>query len=153
MKKQRHIRTRLRFTLIGLTCGILLAVMLAFNLAVQSYIRSRVSTQLDAVTKSVSEERRRDPGMEKGEHRFDERPDRVIDAEYSAAVLAENGTVVKVLHGDWAVAQQLADEAAQAGAEADAQVEIYRSESAAYAFCLQEDPANTGGRLLVFADV
>ena len=153
MKKQRHIRTRLRFTLIGLTCGILLAVMLAFNLAVQSYIRSRVSTQLDAVTKSVSEERRRDPGWEKGEHRFDERPDRVIDAEYSAAVLAENGTVVKVLHGDWAVAQQLADEAAQAGAEAGAQVEIYRSESAAYAFCLQEDPANTGGRLLIFADV
>ena len=52
MKKQRHIRTRLTFTLIGLTCAILLAVMLAFNIAVQSYIRSRVSTQLGEVTQN-----------------------------------------------------------------------------------------------------
>ena len=153
MKKQRHIRTRLTFTLIGLTCAILLAVMLAFNLAVRGYIRSRVSTQLDAVTKSVSEERRRDPGGEKGEQRFDEHPDRVIGAEYNAAVLAKNGSVVKVLHGDWAVAQQLADEALSQGLEDGSQVKVFQSELATYAYCLQEDPVEEGHRLLIFADV
>ena len=153
MKKQQHIRTRLTFTLIGLTCGILLAVMLAFNLAVRGYIRSRVSTQLDAVTKSVSEERRRDPDGEKGEQRFDEHPDRVIGAEYNAAVLAKNGSVVKVLHGDWAVAQQLADEALSQGLEDGSQVKVFQSELATYAYCLQEDPVEEGHRLLIFADV
>ena len=142
MKKQQHIRTRLTFTLIGLTCGILLAVMLAFNLAVRGYIRSRVSTQLDAVTKSVSEERRRDPDGEKGEQRFDEHPDRVIGAEYNAAVLAKNGSVVKVLHGDWAVAQQLADEALSQGLEDGSQVKVFQSELATYAD-LDEHPIRT----------
>ena len=153
MKKQRHIRTRLTVTLIGLTCVILIAVMLAFNFAVQGYIRSRVSTNLDAVTKSVSEARRMDPGWEKGEPRFDERPDRAVGAEYNAAVLAENGSVVRVLHGDWAVALQLADEARNEGLEAGSEVEIFQSELATYAYCLQEDPVEPDGRLLIYADV
>ena len=150
MKKQRKLRTRLTVTMTALTCGVLLAVMLVFNVAVQSYIRSRVSTQLDAVTRSVSEERRGDQG---GEQRFDERPDRVIDAEYSAAVLAEDGSVIKVLHGDWIAAQQLADEARTQGLAVGASAEVFQSELATYAYCLQADPVESGHRLLIYADV
>ena len=108
MIKQRKIRTRLTLTLMGLTCGVLLAVMLAFNIAVRSYIRSRVSTQLDEVTRTVSEDRQKDGPGQKDDRRFDDRPDRVINAEYSAAVLAEDGSVVNVLHGDQAAAEALA---------------------------------------------
>ena len=35
MKRQRHIRTHVMATLIGLTCGVLLVVILAFNLSVR----------------------------------------------------------------------------------------------------------------------
>ena len=104
MKKQRKLRTRLTVTMTALTCGILLAVMLAFNIAVQSYIRSRVSTQLDAVMQNVSEERRGEGRGQKDDRHFDEKPDRVTGAEYSAAVLASDGCVAFVLHGDRAVA-------------------------------------------------
>ena len=153
MKRRWHIRTRILVTLIGLTCAILLAVALAFNLSVRSYIRSRVSTQLDTVTQSVSEERRREQGGKKGEQHYDERPDRVIDVEYNAAVLAKDGSVAKVLHGDWAVAQQLAAEALNEGMEAGSRVEVFQSELATYAYCLQQDPVEEGNRLLIYADV
>ena len=107
MKKQRHIRTRLAFTLIGLTCSVLIVVMLAFNITVQSYIRSRVSTQLNEVTQIVSEGRREEEHGPREEQHFDERPDRVTGAEYSAAVLSKDGSLKAVLHGSEIVAEEL----------------------------------------------
>ena len=71
MKKQRHIRTRLTWTMIGLTSAVLIAVMLTFNIAVQSYIRSRISDSLDDVKEIISEDRRKGgpaPGEKKDGH-------------------------------------------------------------------------------------
>lgn len=157
MKKQRHIRTRLTFTLIGLTCTVLLAVMLAFNLAVNGYIRSRVSTQLGEMTQILSEDRREgwreDERGQKGERHFDERPDRETGAEYSAAVLAEDGSVVTVLHGDGAVAEALAGSVAKQGLSVDTQSKVISLDDGTYTVCLKEDPVEEGHRLLIYADV
>ena len=153
MKKQRKIRTRLTLTLIGLTCGVLLAVMLAFNIAVQSYLRSRVSTQLGEVTQSVSEDRRRDGRGQKDDKRFDDRPDRVTGAQYSAAVLAEDGSLLNVLHGDEAAAQALAEYVRAHALSADTKSKVVSLDGSTYAISLQADPVEEGHRLLIYADV
>ena len=156
MKKQRHIRTRLTFTLIGLTCAILLAVMLAFNIAVRSYIRSRVSTQLDEVTQSVSEDRRRDePGqMGNGDDKhFDDKPDRVTGAEYSAAVLGADGSLVTVLHGDRPAAEALAAHVQAEGLSVGTQSEVVSLDSGTYTISIMEDSKEEGNQLLIYADV
>ena len=59
MKRQRHIRTHVLATLIGLTCGVLLVVILVFNLSIRGYIRARAaasgfSTNLPTVPSSRS---------------------------------------------------------------------------------------------------
>ncbi len=153
MKKQRHIRTRLSFTLIGLTCAILLAVMLAFNIAVQGYIRSRVSTRLGEVTQSISDDRRDDVHGPKGDKRFDERPDHVTGAEYSAAVLAEDGALKKVLYGNDAAADELARYLRDSELLKDVKSEVVTLDSGTYTFSIQQDPVETGSRLLIYADV
>lgn len=156
MKKQRHIRTRLLATLIGLTCAILLAVMLAFNIAVQSYIRSRVATQLDAVTRTISEDRRGgEPGQREGNEAkpFDERPDRMTGAEYSAAVLAEDGSLVAVLQGDRSAAEVLAAYVKNEGLTVGTQSEVVSLDSATYTVSIMEDSKDEGHRLLIYADV
>lgn len=153
MKKQRHIRTRLTFTLIGLTCAILLAVMLAFNIAMQSYIRSIVSTQLGEVTQSISEDRRRDEPWQRGEKPFDEHHDRVTGAEYSAAVLAGDGSLVAVLHGDKVVAEALAGCVREQELPADTQSKVISLDSGIYTVSLMQDPMEAGNRLLIYADV
>lgn len=155
MKKQRHIRTRLTATLIGLTCVILIAVMLAFNIAVQSYIRSRVSTQLDEVTQSISEERRMGgPGQrEENGKRFDERPDRMTGAEYSAAVLTEDGALVAVLQGDRSAAEALADYARTEELTVGTQSKVVSLDGSTYTISIMEDSKEDGHRLLIYADV
>ena len=156
MKKQRHIRTRLTVTLIGLTCAILLAVMLAFNIAVRSYIRSRVSTQLDEVTQSISEDRRRgEPGQmgDNEDKRFDGKPDRVTGAEYSAAVLAEDGSLVTVLQGDRAAAEALADYAKSESLSVGTQSKVVSLDSGTYTVSIMEDSKEAGHQLLIYADV
>ena len=153
MKKQRHIRTRLTVTLIALTCAILIAVMLAFNIAVQSYIRSRVSTQLGEVTQSVSEDRREGGHGPKDGREFDGRPDRVTGAECSAAVLAEDGSVATVLHGDGGTAKELADYVSAQGLSVSEKSRVVSLDGGTYAIQLREDPVEQGKTLLIYADV
>lgn len=162
MKQQRHIRTRLTFTLIGLTCAILLAVMLAFNIAVRSYIRSRVSTQLGELTQNISEDRRMDapePGGEDAffDDRFDEhfdgRPDRVTGAEYSGAVLAEDGSVKTMLHGNDPVARELASYVCENDLAVGTQCEIVSLRGETYAISVLQDPMEENSRLMIYADV
>ena len=154
--KQRHIRTRLTLTLIGLTCVLLLAVMLAFNIAVRSYIRSRVSTRLDEVTQTVSEDRRRgNPEQrEDGEDkRFEGKPDRMTGAEYSAAVLAEDGSLVTVLQGDRSAAEALADYAQSHSLSVGTQSEVVSLDGGTYTVSIMEDSKEAGNQLLIYADV
>lgn len=153
MKKQRHIRTRLTFTLIGLTCAILLAVMLAFNIAVQSYIRSRVSTQLGEVTQSISEDRREGGHGPKGDKHFDEKPDRVTGAEYSAAVLTEDGSLKKVLYGNEATANELACYVRDHDLSAGIESKVVSMDNATYTISIQTDPVEADSLLLIYADV
>ena len=152
MKKQRKLRTRLTVTMTALTCGLLLAVMLAFNIAVQSYIRSRVSTQLDAVTQDISEERRGN-GHGKGEKHFDERPDRITGAEYSAAVLDSEGYVCSLLHGDGTVAEALAAYVSSHGLSVGTARKVVSLDDGTYTISLLEDPVEEGKSLLIYADV
>ena len=153
MKKQKHIRTRLTATLIGLTCAILLAVMLAFNIAVQSYIRSRVSTQLGVVTQNVSDDRRAGGHGQKGDKHFDEKPDRVTGAEYSAAVLAEDGSLKTVLHGNDTVVKELASYVRDHDLSAGTVSKVVSLDSGTYTLSIQSDPVEEGSRLLIYADV
>ncbi len=153
MKKQRHIQTRLTFALIGLTCTVLIAVMLAFNIAVQSYLRSRVSTQLGEATQTISEDRRAGGPGPKSEKHFDGRQDRVTGAEYSAAVLTEEGTLKAVLYGNDAVAEELACYVRDHGLSADTKSKVVSLDSGTYTISVQEDPVEAGNRLLIYADV
>ncbi len=152
MKKQRKLRTRLTVTMTALSCGVLLAVMLAFNVAVQSYIRSRVSTQLDTVTQDISEERRGN-GPGKGEKHFDEKPDRITGAEYSAAVLNSDGSVCAVLHGDGMVAKALAAYVGSRELSVDTERKVVSLDSGTYTISLLADPVEEGKSLLIYADV
>ncbi len=153
MKKQRHIRARLTLTLIGLSCTILFVVMLAFNIAVRRYIRSRVSTQLSEITKSVSDDRRAGENGAKGNKRFEDRPDRVTGAEYSAAVLSEDGLLKNVLHGSSEVAKELAGYVSDHDLSAGAQNTVISLDSGIYTISVLQDPVESGSRLLVYADV
>ena len=153
MKKKRHIRMRLTFTLIGLTCMILFAVMLAFNIAVQGFIRSRVSTQLDEVTRSVSEDRREEGYGREGKKPFDDRPDRVTGAEYSAAVLAEDGSLKNVLHGSDTVAEELSDYIRNHNLSAGTQNLVVSLDDGTYTVSLLSDPVEENSVLLIYADV
>ena len=157
MKKQRPIRTRLTMTLVGLSCMTLIVVMLAFNIAVRGYIRSRVSTQLHLVTENVFKDRKQ--GGESGEFApiddkaFDERPDRVTGAEFSAAVLSADGTVRAVLHGNNTVAEALAAYVLEHGLSMETRARIVTLDSGTYTISLQQDPMDESCRLLVYADV
>lgn len=153
MKRQRQIRTRLTRTMIALTCAVLFAVMLAFNIAVQSYIRSSVSKQLDSVTQSVSDDRRADAPAPREDRPFDGRPDRVVGAEYSAAVLSADGAVLGLLHGDPAVAEELAALVRQQQLSVGTNYKVVSADSGTYTLALIEDPVKPENRLLVYADV
>lgn len=152
MKRQRKLRTRLTVTMTALSCGVLLAVMLAFNVAVQGYIRSRVSTQLDAVTQDVSEERRGN-GPGKGEKHFNEKPDRITGAEYSAAVLDSDGSVCSLMHGDGTVAEALAAYVSSHELSVGTERKVVSLDDGTYTISLQADPVEAGKSLLIYADV
>ena len=93
MKRQRHIRTHVLATMIGLTCGVLLVVIAAFNLSVRGYVRARVAAQLDSIEKNASEMWR--GGMR--EHRamepFENRPDRETGMRGSGYIAVRRGAV------------------------------------------------------------
>lgn len=150
MKKQRHIRSRLSFTLIGLTCAILLAVMLAFNLAVQSYIRARVSAQLASVSRSASEART-EPHDPHGP--FDEHPDRIMGTKGSAIVLDEDGNLAINLHGDGAVAGALARWYREQNACRPVSNQTVSLDSGDFAVSTTQDPVEADRTLLAYVDV
>ena len=153
MKKQRHIRTRLTFTMIGLTCAILIAVMLTFNIAVQGYIRSKVSTHLGELTQSISNGRREDEPWQREEKQFDNHPDRATGAEYSAAVLSADGSLKAVLHGDDAVAANLARYVCEYELPVDTQSKVITLDSSTFTISILQDPIEADSRLMVYADV
>ena len=150
MKKQRHIRTRLSFTLIGLTCAILLAVMLAFNVAVQSYIRARVADQLDSVSRSASEAR---TGPHGPPGPFDEHPDRIMGTRGSAIVLDENGNLAMNLHGDGAIAGELALWYREQNGSKPVSNQTVSLDSGDFAVSTMQDPVDAGRTLLAYVDV
>ncbi len=153
MSGKRHIRTRLTFTLIGLSCAILLAVMLAFNIAVRSYIRSRVSTQLSEMTRNVSDDRRAQTPGPGGEKQFDDRQDRVTGAEFRAAVLRPDGTLRNLMGGGDAVSGELADYVSEQGLDVGTESRVVSLESGTYTLSVMQDPMEPDSRLLVYADV
>ena len=153
MKKQRHIRTRLTLAITGLSCTVLIVVMLAFNIAVRSHIRSMVSAQLSEVTQSVSDDRLAGDRLPKGDMRFDDRPDRVPGAEYSAAVLTEDGILKAVLHGNDAVAQELARYVSDHELSAGTEGRVVSLDSGTYTISVLQDPKEADSRLMIYADV
>ena len=153
MKKQKHIRTQLTLALVGLSCMVLATVMAAFNIAVRSYIRSRVSTQLYEVTQNISDNRRAGEHGPKGDMRFDDHPDRVTGAEYSAAVLTEDGSLKMVLHGNPAVADELSHYVTSHGISVGTKSKVISLDLGTYAISVLPDPTETDCRLLVYADV
>ena len=150
MKKKWHIKTRLLVTLTGLTCLVLLAVALAFNLSVNGYIRSRVSAQLDSVSRSASDAR---TGPHGPREQFDDHPDKVMGTKGSAVVLDENGTPATNLHGDPAIADELAEWYRGQDNGTDISNKRVSLSSGDFVVTTQEDPVEDGRTLLVYVDV
>ena len=150
MKRKWHIKTRLLITLAGLTCLILVAVAVAFNLSVNEYIRSRVSTQLDSVTRSASDTRR---GGREQKGQFDEHQDKITGTKGSAVVLDENGYLTSNLHGDNAVAGELAKWYRAECRGKTVSNKTVSLDSGDYAVSILDDPAEDGRTLLVYVDV
>ena len=150
MKQQKHIRTRLSFTLIGLTGAILIAVMLAFNIAVQSYIRSRVSAQLDSVSKSASEAR---IGPHDPHGSFDEHPDKIMGTKGSAIVLDADGNLFMNLHGDSAVAGALAQWYRERNEGNPVSNQTVSLDGGDFAVSTVQDPVDANRTLLAYVDV
>ena len=172
MKRKRHIKTHLLFTLIGLTTALLLTVALAFNLSMYGYLRSRVTAQLTNVSQSALEERRdgvpgsrefngdrsevdddEDEDDEDREDRFDERPDRVMGTRGSAVLLNADGSVLTNLHGDAAAAQALSDWYGTRKSADQIQNKIVILESGSYVVSAGEDPVTPGQIMLTYVDV
>ena len=150
MKRKGHIKTRLLITLAGLTCLMLVAVAVAFNLSVNGYISSRVSTQLDSVTRSASDTRR---GGREQKGQFDEHQDKITGTKGSAVVLDENGYLTSNLHGDNAVAGELAQWYRDECKGKIVSNKTVSLDSGDYAVSTLDDPAEDGRTLLVYVDV
>ena len=153
MKRKWHIQKRILVTLICLTCAILLAVALAFNLSMRGYIRSRVSSQLTSITENISEERREGPREREDGKRFDERPDRITGARGSAILLDGDGALISALHGDNAVASELAAYYRGRDLRGGIANDVVTLDSGSYAVTVADDPITQGQYLLAYVDV
>ncbi len=150
MKRKWHIKTRLLVTLAGLTCLVLVTVAVAFNISVSGYIRSRVSTQLESVTRSASDTRR---GGREQKGQFDDHQDKVMGTRGSAVVLDENGHLASNLHGDNAVAGELAKWYRAECRGKTVSNKTVSLDSGDYAVSTIDDPAEEGRTLLVYVDI
>ncbi len=153
MKRKWHVQKRILVTLICLTCAILLAVALAFNLSMRGYIRSRVSSQLTSISQNITEERRTGPPDHEDGKRFDERPDRFTGARGSAILLDGDGKLVSALHGDNAVASELAAYYQARGLDGGIENDVVTLDSGSYAVSAADDPVTPGQYLLAYVDV
>lgn len=151
MSQKRHIKTRILFTLIGLSCVVLLSVGLAFNLSVRSIINSRVSDQLSKVSQSASETRKHHSGK-KGQS-FDEYPDRVIGTRGKAILVDKEGNLIEILSGDKAAGAEIAAYFSGRNLSGGVSNKIISTESGTYAVSSSDDPENDSQLLLAYVDV
>ncbi len=152
MKRQRHIRTHVLATLIGLTCGVLLVVILAFNLSVRGYIRSRVAAQLDAISRNAAEMWHVGMREKRGMEPFLNRPDGQTGMRGSAVLLDEEGRLLSVLNEQDEVSQELADSLAGKPIE-EMDNQIVTLPSGTYAVSALRDPNQADRVLLVYVDM
>lgn len=149
--RPKHIKTRILFTLIGLTLAVLLSVALAFNLSVQGYIRSRVSAQLALVSESASETRK--SRSHKSTKRFDEHPDRVTGTRGNAILVSSEGELLEILHGDRSIGAEIAASFAGNDLSGGIRNRIITTESGTYAVSSSNDPEDESQLLLAYVDV
>ncbi|MCR5781938.1 MAG: HAMP domain-containing histidine kinase [Clostridia bacterium] len=170
-KRKWRIKTHLLVTLIGLTTALLLTVALAFNVSMYGYIRGRLSEQLSNVSGSASEDRidnRREPGEKPGEKPdqepeqdpgaeneapFDEHPDRIMGTRGSAVLLNADGTVFDNLHGEAAVAEDLAEWYRGHAGKTSLQNKMVFLKNGTYMISVRDDPVTEGQILLSYVDV
>lgn len=150
MKQKRHLRTSILFTLIGLTCAVLLIVGLAFNISVRSYIRSRVSAQLSQVSESASESRK---NRKKSGAHFDEHPDRVTGTRGNAILVDSGGGLLDILHGSREIGAEIAAYYKGRDLSGGIRNEVITVDSGTYAVSSSKDPEEEGQLLLSYVDV
>ena len=152
MKRQRHIRTHVLGTMIGLSCGMLLVVILAFNLSVRGYIRARVAAQLDAISQSAAELWHGGMHERRGMELFPSRPDRQTGMRGSAVILDEEGKLLSVLNEEDEVSRELA---AYVEGQAPGELEnrIITLSGGTYAVSCVKDPNQPDKLLLVYVDM
>lgn len=152
MKRQRHIRTHVLSTLIGLSCGMLLVVILAFNLSARGYIRARVAAQLDAISQSAAEMWHGGMRDRRGMEPFSNHPDRQTGMRGSAIVLDEEGKLLSVLSEEDEVSRELA--AYMEGQKLEEmENRIITLSSGTYAVSSIRDPNQADKILLVYVDM
>ena len=152
MKRQRHIRTHVMATLIGLTCGVLLVVILVFNLSIHGYIRARAAAQLDSMSQNAAEMWHGGMRDKRGMEPFLNRPDRQTGMRGSAVIVDEEGRLLSVLSEEDEVSQELADSlAGKPIGEMDKQ--IVTLPSGTYAVSALRDPNQADKVLLVYVDM
>ncbi len=152
-RKQWHIQTRVLVMMTALVSAVALAVVLLFNLSVRWYIRGRVSTQLDSIIVSESENMRSGRGQ-RGARDFDEHPDKVTGTRGSAVVLAEDGALLSVLHGDMKVGAELSEYFSRGRGLREAErKELISLESGSYMVSVCADPLVSGAYLVYYVDV
>ena len=152
MKRQRHIRTHVMATLIGLTCGVLLVVILVFNLSIHGYIRARAAAQLDSMSQNAAEMWHGGMRDKRGMEPFLNRPDRQTGMRGSAVIVDEEGRLLSVLSEEDEMGQELADSlAGRPIGEMDKQ--IVKLPSGTYAVSALRDPNQADKVLLVYVDM
>ena len=155
MKKRWHVRTRVLFTLIGLTVAVLLTVGLAFNISVRGYIRSSVAAQLASVSEDASSDRKESkPEDQKGQpgKHADGRFERITGTTGNAVVLDANGSLVTALRGDQEVAETLAEYFGSHGFDGDRSYQILTVEDVKYAVSVTNDPVQKDCYLVSYVD-
>ena len=151
MIPKRHIKTRILFTLIGLTCAVLFSVALAFNLSVRSIISTRVSDQLSKVSRNASETRKRH-SSKKGQS-LDEYPDRMIGTRGKAILVDSEGNLLEILSGDTEVGSEIAAYFSDQDLSRGVSNKVISTESGTYAVSSAKDPEDESQLLLAYVDV
>ena len=152
MSGQRHIRTHVLGTMIGLSCGMLLVVILAFNLSVRGYIRARVAAQLDAISRSAAEFWHGGMRERRGLEPFLNRPDKQTGMRGSAVILDEEGKILNILNEEDEVSRELA--AYMEGQKLEEmENRIITLDSGTYAVSSICDPNQVDKVLLVYVDM
>jgi len=152
VRKHRNIRTRIMFTLTGMTAAILLALGLTFNIFIQGYVHNRINRQLDSISKSSSQSRR---GSDRGQRSKlpEGRRDRITGTTGNALVLKEDGTLISSFHGDSEETDALAEYFTSNGIDRDQKYGIITVDSENYAISVSDDPIQKDCYIISYVDV